>query len=196
MARGAPHERADFDVFVYDHRVPDESGFIDNLPPDQFDYRMVANVQADGTVSIKLERQEIDAVKIRPSVFDADAMRQPGFTKEDFERGYYSYKTDLRRLLRLKDDEDISPFTNVGPFDFSVYYFKLQNPSSDTLLRFPQRNFDVSPRRAWLRNSGGIRLYRDNFRVRPYGEPGSQAYDWLRLGERVARNPAQASRIG
>ena len=43
---------------------------------------------------------------------------------------------------------------------------------------------------------GGIRLYRDNFRVRPYGEPGSQAYDWLRLGERVARNPAQASRIG
>ena len=150
-----PHERADFDVFVYDHRVPDESGFIDNLPPDQFDYRMVANVQADGTVSIKLERQEIDAVKIRPSVFDADAMRQPGFTKEDFERGYYSYKTDLRRLLRLKDDEDISPFTNVGPFDFSVYYFKLQNPSSDTLLRFPQRNFDVSPRRAWLRNSWG-----------------------------------------
>lgn len=191
-----PHERADFDVFVYDHRVPDESGFIDNLPPDQFDYRMVANVRVDGTVSIKLERQEIDAVKIRPSVFEADAMKQPGFTKEDFERGFYSYTTDLRRLLRMKDDEDITPYTNVGPFDFSFYYFKLQNPSSDTLLRFPQRNFEVSPRRAWLRNSGGIRLYRDNFRVRPYGEPGSQAYDWLLLGERVARNPAQASRIG
>lgn len=191
-----PHERADFDVFVYDHRVPEESGFIDNLPPDQFDYRMVAKVQPDGTVSIKLERQEIDSDKIRPSVFEMDAMRQPGFTKEDFERGDYAYDTDLRRLLRLKDDEDISTYTSVGPFDLSFYFFKLQNPSSDNLLRFPQRNFDVSRRRAWLRNSGGIRLYRDNFRVRPYGEPGSQAYDWLLLGERVARNPAAASRLG
>lgn len=191
-----PHERADFDVFVYDHRVPEESGFIDNLPPDQFDYRMVANVKADGKVSIRLERQEIDSDKIRPSVFEMDAMRQPGFTKEDFERGDYAYETDLKRLLRLKDDEDVSPYTSVGPFDFSFYFFKLQNPSSDNLLRFPQKNFDVARRRAWLRNSGGIRLYRDNFRVRPYGEPGSQAYDWLLLGERVARNPAAASRIG
>lgn len=191
-----PHERADFDIFVYDHRAPAESGFIDNLPPDQFDYRMVANVHADGTVSIKLERQEIDADRIRPSVFEADAMKQPGFEKEDFERGYYKYDTDLRRLLRVKDDEDVGPYASVGPFDLTLYFFKLQNPSSDNLLRYPQRNFDVSRRRAWLKNSGGIRLYRDNFRVRPYGEPGSQAYDWLLLGERVARNPAAASRVG
>ncbi|MFV3131265.1 ATP-binding protein [Niveispirillum sp. KHB5.9] len=191
-----PHERADFDIFVYDHRVPAESGFIDNLPPDQFDYRMVANVKADGTVSIKLERQEIDADRIRASVFDTDAMKQPGFTKEDFNHGYYKYDTDLRQLLRLKDDEDETPYVKVGPFDFTLYFFKLLNPSSDNLLRYPQRNFDVSRRRAWLKNSGGIRLYRDNFRVRPYGEPGSQAYDWLLLGEHVARNPVAASRVG
>lgn len=191
-----PHERADFDIFVYDHRVASESGFIDNLPPDQFDYRMVANVHANGTVSIKLERQEIDARKIRPSVFEADAMKQPGFTKEDLERGHHKYDTDLRRLLRLEDNEDIGPYVSVGPFDFTLYFFKLQNPSSDNLAIYPQRNFDVSRRRAWLKNSGGIRLYRDNFRVRPYGEPGSQAYDWLLLGEHVARNPVAASRGG
>jgi signal transduction histidine kinase len=190
-----PHERADFDIFVYDHRAPTESGFIDNLPPDQFDYRMNASVKADGTVSIKIERQEIDAGKIRPSVFEADAMKQPGFTQEDFERGYFSYQTDLKRLLNLKEDEDPASYLGVGPFDLTLYFFKLQNPSSDNLVRFPQRNFDVARRRAWLKNSGGIRLYRDNFRVRPYGEPGSQAYDWLLLGERVARNPVAASRI-
>ncbi|MBN8803631.1 MAG: HAMP domain-containing histidine kinase [Sphingopyxis terrae] len=39
-------------------------------------------------------------------------------------------------------------------------------------------------------------MYRDNFRVRPYGEPGSTTYDWLLLGDRVARNPAPASRTG
>lgn len=191
-----PQERAVFDIFVYDHRAPDESGFIDNLPPDQFDYRMIANVLAGGKVSIRLERQEIDAAKIRPSVFDVDAMKQDGFTKEDFERGYYEYETDLKRLLKLKEGDDAEPYEAVGPFDLTLYFFKLQNANSDNLLRYPQKNFDVSRRRAWLKNSGGIRLYRDDFRVRPFGEPGSTAYDWLSLGERVARNPAAASRIG
>lgn len=191
-----PQERAVFDIFVYDHRAPDESGFIDNLPPDQFDYRMIANVHAGGKVSIRLERQEIDAAKIRPSVFDVDAMKQDGFTKEDFDRGFYEYKTDLKRLLKLKEGDDARPYEAVGPFDLTFYFFKLQNANSDNLLRYPQKNFDVSRRRAWLKNSGGIRLYRDDFRVRPFGEPGSTAYDWLSLGERVARNPAAASRIG
>lgn len=191
-----PHDRADFDIFVYDHRAPDESGFIDNLPPDQFDYRMVANVRVDGSVKVRLERQEIDAARIRPSVFEARAMQQPGFGRADFDRGFREYNTDLKRLLRLKSDEEVTQYSAVGPFDFTFYFFKLQNPTSDNLKRYPQRNFDVSRRRAWLKNSGGIRLYRDNFRVRPYGEPGSQAYDWLLLGERVARNPAAASRLG
>lgn len=191
-----PQERAIFDIYVYDHRVPEESGFIDNLPPDQFDYRMVANVHAGGKVSIRLERQEIDAAKIRSSVFDVDAMKQDGFTKKDFERGYYEYETDLKRLLKLKKGEDVRPYEAVGPFDLTFYFFKLQNANADNLLRYPQKNFDVSRRRAWLKNSGGIRLYRDDFRVRPFGEPGSTAYDWLSLGERVARNPAAASRIG
>jgi signal transduction histidine kinase len=191
-----PHERADFDIFVFDHRMPGASGFIDNLPPDQFDYRMTAKVRTDGTIAIKLERQEIDATRIRPSVFDANAMKQPGFTKEDFSRGFYQYDTDLKSLLGLKLEEETAPYRNIGPFDFTLYFFKLQNATADNLKRYPQRNFDVSRRRDWLKNSGGIRLYRDNFRVRPYGEPGSQAYDWLLLGERVARNPVAASRVG
>ena len=191
-----PHDRADFDIFVYDHRVPKESGFIENLPPDQFDYRMTAHVQPEGRINITLERQEIDAARIRPSVFEAEGMKRAGFTLADFERGSYSYDTDLKTLLGLKSDDDVEPYLAVGPFDLTLYFFKLQNATPDNLMRYPQRNFDVSRRRAWLKNSGGVRLYRDNFRVRPYGEPGSQAYDWLLLGERVARNPVAASRIG
>lgn len=191
-----PMERADFDIYVYDHRAQGGNGFIDNLPPDQFDYRMVATVKVDGKVHIRLERQEIDSTRIRPSVFEADAMKQPGFTKEDFRRGFHEFDTDLRQLLKLEEDDDVNPYQDVGPFEFTLYFFKLQNPTSTNLKHYPQKNFDVSRRRAWLKNSGGIRLYRDNFRVRPYGEPGSQAYDWLLLGERVARNPAAASRVG
>ena len=36
----------------------------------------------------------------------------------------------------------------------------------------------------------GIKLYRDNFKVRPYGEFEDGMYDWLNLGVRAQRSPA------
>ncbi|WP_082749496.1 sensor histidine kinase [Sphingomonas sp. CCH9-H8] len=190
-----PHDRGDFDIFVYDHRAPTESGFIDNFPPDHFDYRMVAEVSDTGEVTITLDRREIDVQRIRPRVFELDTMKKAPFRKEDFNTGSVTYTTDLARLTGAKG-ETLADFEAIGPFSFTLYFFKLTNPTSDNLLRYPQKNFDVGKRRRWLKSSGGIRLYRDNFRVRPYGEPGSTTYDWLLLGDRVARNPAPASRIG
>src|SRR5439155_15244279 len=40
--------------------------------------------------------------------------------------------------------------------------------------------------RELIRSNSGIALYRDGFRVRPYGEP---EYDWLGLGQRRVNNP-------
>ncbi len=36
---------------------------------------------------------------------------------------------------------------------------------------------------------GGIKLYRDKFRVRPYGEYGDSDFDWLELSARRNRSP-------
>lgn len=190
-----PQDRGDFDIFVYDHRAPRESGFIDNFPPDHFDYRLAAEFTGNGDITITLDRREIDVPLIRPRVFELDAMKNAPYRKEDFEAGSVTYNTDLSTLTGAKG-EALADFEAIGPFTFTLYFFKLANPTIDNLRRYPQKNFDVSKRRRWLKSSGGIRLYRDNFRVRPYGEPGSTTYDWLLLGERVARNPAQASRAG
>ena len=51
-----PKDRGDFNIYVYDHRSPEASGWIDNFPPDQFDYKLHADVRADGTVAIKIHR--------------------------------------------------------------------------------------------------------------------------------------------
>ena len=45
-------------------------------------------------------------------------------------------------------------------------------------------------RKDWLNKFGGIKLFRDNFRVRPYGEAKDAAFDWLSLGNRKAASPA------
>lgn len=190
-----PHDRGDFDIYVYDYRVTSESGYIDNFPPDQFDYSLNAIVSDDGNINIKIIRQEVDVERINPTVFTLEPMKKSPFKKEDFERGFIEYETTLEKLL-VDVKEDVEDYKAIGGFSFNLYFFKLANPTSDNLLRFPQKNFDLPGRRRWLKNSGGIRLYRDNFRVRPYGEPKTAAYDWLLLGERSARNPAQASRLG
>ena len=39
------------------------------------------------------------------------------------------------------------------------------------------------------RRFGGIKLYRDKFRVRPYGEYGDNDFDWLELSARRNRSP-------
>lgn len=191
-----PKDQGDFNIYIYDHRAPKDSGFIDNFPPDQFDYRLEAKIDDEGEISIELTRQEIEADKINPILFELDAMKTQGFRREDFDRGSIEYKTDLRKILKLADEQDISDYLAIGPFSFTLYFFKLTNANASTLERFPQKHFNAGARRNWLANSGGVRLYRDDFRVRPYGEPNSQGSDWLLLGQRVAANPAQASRIG
>jgi signal transduction histidine kinase len=49
-------------------------------------------------------------------------------------------------------------------------------------------------RKDWLNKFGGIKLVRDNFRVRPYGEVKNVAFDWLGLGSRKSQSPASVAK--
>lgn len=50
-----------------------------------------------------------------------------------------------------------------------------------------------SKRKLWMEEHGGIKIYRDNFVVRPYGDPKSKTYDWLGLDARKGANPVAVS---
>lgn len=77
-----------------------------------------------------------------------------------------------------------------------MQYFKKGPPSRRDSEIYPYRSFQPGPRKAWLEEFGGIKIYRDNFAVRPYGELNGRAFDWLALGQRVAVSPVAASRKG
>ena len=98
--------------------------------------------------------------------------------------------------MKAESEDDLEEYKSIGPFSVSLYFFKLNPPNKENIKRYPYKNYNTKNRKDWLSNSGGIRLYRDNFRVRPYGEPETHAFDWLLLGQRVAGNPAAVSRIG
>jgi signal transduction histidine kinase len=68
-----------------------------------------------------------------------------------------------------------------GPVRIRLYAFDLEG---EALAR-------IGPRvevRAWLREWTGVSVYRDGFRVWPYGEPHD---DWLRLDQRRVNNPVE-----
>ena len=75
----------------------------------------------------------------------------------------------------------------IGAFSGKLYFAKLQVPKSEQKKFYYKTVIDRSDFREAF---GGIKLYRDQFRVRPYGDPHTSNYDWLQLSSRKNRSPA------
>lgn len=70
-----------------------------------------------------------------------------------------------------------------GPLKFKLYF--MRNTSSN---KVDANKFKTKDIRNFLKNNQGVRIYRDNFRVKPYGEPSGEG-DWLGLAMRRVKNP-------
>ncbi|MGQ6349440.1 sensor histidine kinase [Serratia sp. IR-2025] len=86
-----------------------------------------------------------------------------------------SYNVPWNELIKSRHD-----FPACGPLDVKIYYIPRESVSDLDLK--------VKQIRSFLDANQGVRIYRDNFRVRPYGEPSGKG-DWLDLGLRKVRNP-------
>ena len=67
---------------------------------------------------------------------------------------------------------------------------------SEEKEKYFHKDINAKLRNTWLEEHVGIKIFRDNFRVRPYGEANSSSMDWLGLGPRYAKSPAAVSRLG
>ncbi|MGE0158621.1 MAG: sensor histidine kinase [Gemmatimonadales bacterium] len=166
------------------------SGLHDRWTPDRFDRLKLGlarlinpTVREDFRISIVINGAKEE---IRPAL--------------DSEQAMYSLTgvVEVGGACRLKyrdvngDDESwdrtvIWPEAgNCGPFEFEINAWDLDSHA----LRyfFTKTGYDhglLNFRRA-LRDHSGVSLYRDGFRVLPYGEPDN---DWLRLDRRRVNNP-------
>ncbi|MEG5565800.1 sensor histidine kinase [Enterobacter ludwigii] len=69
---------------------------------------------------------------------------------------------------------------HCGPLEFKLYFIPRESVADIDLK--------VKHIRSFMDANQGVRIYRDNFRVRPYGEPSGKG-DWLDLGMRRIKNP-------
>ncbi len=76
-----------------------------------------------------------------------------------------------------------------GPIEVRLLFFLREGSS------VVGTDFKLADLREFLDNNYGVKIYRDNIAVKPYGFPKAQlGFDWLKIGEEKARNPAGIGR--
>lgn len=190
-----PSELNEFSILLYASNTPNDYGLVDSSVCDDYDYKLVAHADEHQNVKIRIYRNEYDLDSIPATFFQRDVQKRPPFTKEDFKRGYWDTNRTFRELCPGYDELDMDhSFNDVGKFDFTFYYMK-RTTNSDEERRFFYRQCSYNVRKLWLDKYGGVKLFRDEFRVRPYGERQDSAFDWLGLGARKAKSPAGVAKL-
>ena len=185
-----PSESNEFTIFLYATESPEMFGPVKPSICDDYDYKLEAHADENQNVTIKIYRNENDIEAIPAAFFKRETMQKSPYTLEDLKRGYWETTLTFRELCPGFADVDIDHvFDKVGRFDFTFYYLKRTTSSNDE-KRFFYKPCAYNLRKIWLEKYGGIKLFRDEFRVRPYGERRDSAFDWLGLGARKAKSPA------
>lgn len=81
----------------------------------------------------------------------------------------------IRKDGRIVHDDSIKTESiECGPIKFEMYFFPLDRKDE----KWTYKVFKLREITSMLKEFGGLKIYRDGFRVKPYGDPGD---DWLGL---------------
>ena len=188
-----PQEQPEFAVHLFSTQHPDEFGQVNSAYYDDFDYKVSATYLADDANTIKLEitRNELDVEDLENNyaeVFEYDLMKDFPYNLETFKKKSFKINKTIQELPGFSKSIDEKLVNQIGEFDFTFYFLKNKIDPKDK-KRFPYKSISSANRKAWLEKFGGVKIFRDDFRVRPYGENGQ---DWLTLGERQNKSPGGA----
>lgn len=151
----------EFPVEKYCNRVLD----IEPIPLlELYDYRLSGTISSEGYANLVYENKTIVGLPAEPI---------STFAKTNSNEKYCGLlKIDFRVFDR--DPDSIQNLINKG----------MQDPITGRYL-------GKNETKRLLNEICGVSIYRGNFRIRPYGDPGS---DWLSLDEKRVQNPSM--RIG
>lgn len=184
-------------------RETDAYGVVDIVPFDDYDYKVSAHYglrDGEWLLDIDITRNELDVNRLKTdyrALFLRDDMTSFPYRLQDFEQDTFRLTMPLSKL-KLDNDKRLSLYEDkLGSFQFDFYFVKSSisdNKGEGDESKYPYRICQSSTRRSWLKRNAGVKIYRDKFRVRPYGENGD---DWLHLGDRYSANPIGAGqRLG
>ncbi len=165
-----------FHIWFFDDGTSVENALITSANVESYDYRIDFQVTAD-LVDIQITRNE----------FDFRGEEQEVYTEAGFDELEQAYLQGKKKEESFTMEEIGEKENVIGDFGGVLYFYKISANKKD------QKKFyykDIAGRANLAKEFGGIKLYRDQFRVRPYGEYGDNDFDWLELSARRNRSPA------
>ncbi len=189
-----PQELAVFKLYMF--RVQSiDLGEVTTAFFNEYDYRVKAKFYADElNVHFEITRQEQDLKIIETEFKEIFTNRKPPFDFQTLKDKSFNYDRPINKILKWRKEESTELLKRVGDFEMLYFFTKLDNPNNKEIKKYGYKRKDYSSIKKTFERFGGIKIYRDHFRVRPYGEPGD---DWLDLGKRQASSPASAGqRVG
>lgn len=166
----------DFDIYFFDDNTGADEAKIVSANLDSYDYKVEFEV-IDDSLNINIDRNEFDFGQDEKRILD-----EAGVPEE--ERPYFhgEIKEITYSFAEIKEKKNI-----IGNYK-GILYFNKVIVSKDDTEKFYYK--DITGRKKYTKEFGGIKLYRDHFRVRPYGEYGDNDFDWLELSARRNASPA------
>ncbi len=178
-----PMENNVFDLFFYlQDTKAEDAQVVPNLM-NEYDYKLHFEVNDLGKCNIQIHRNEF----YFGTQFEK-IMKKAMFSDKD--RDYFNDE-------QIPIEGNISDFLpgmeeeiHIGAFSGDIYFYKLVL-QSDNQEKYYYKTFIT--KRTNFKELSGIKIYRDEFLVRPYGIYGTTGYDWLDLSTRKAESPAGVS---
>lgn len=182
-----------FEVYFKHFQQPKEYGKVETAFFNDFDYKLKATYNAETLdIDFEITRNELDISLLKKKYPNVYKTKSKPYDLETLEAKVFKYSKSIEKVLKWNlIDSNKKILQDVGSFELTFFYLKFSNSIKEG---YPFKTVVASERKSTLERFGGVKVYRDSFRVRPYGDP---ANDWLMLGARVAQSPAGAGqRIG
>ena len=183
------HLKSLFTLYLYNLRDLTWSGEIFPAEYSDYDYKIDAAFDGKRLINVIIERNELNVSLLETkyaSVFCRKTMQVNPYRMEDFR------SKKIKKSIEVNEAVSSDLLSSVGPFTFTFFFIKnaiSDDRERDGAKKYPYNQIDSAARKSWLDKFGGVRIFRDEFRVRPYGENGN---DWLDLGRRQAQSPGGA----
>lgn len=183
-----------FEVIVKNHFSPEYDYRTEEVSIDEedYDYRIRAEYDGQECLSIWLLRNEVNLSKRYITVEKYGMVEkrpvEEFWSRERFQKTGY-YKEDYgKEICFTRNVQDILPadglekIQKVGPFTAEMYFLRNANNEHEIM-----KTVAIRKRKKLLSQFSGVKLYRDNFKVRPYGDEGAM-YDWIGMSERAQKS--------
>lgn len=166
----------DFHIFFFDDMTQEEDAEIVSSNLETYDYKIEFWLH-ENQLRIDLSRNEFDFGEMEETLFQESILPK--------EEQWYFHGKKKKLEFSLQDMKEKQNY--IGNISGTLYFNKIAVEKSDA-ERFYYK--DITGRKNLTKEFGGIKIYRDHFRVRPYGEYGDNDFDWLSLSSRRNRSPA------